>query len=78
MLIRVDLPQPDLPIIATNSPAVYGQVDAFERGEIARTALVGLDDLAHVDESVGRWGGVETAVCRWYLSKFGKHSLYCS
>ena len=50
MLIRVDLPLPDLPMTATNSPASDLQVDALERGEGAGRALVGLDDLTELDE----------------------------
>ncbi len=52
MLISVDLPLPDLPITATNSPAPTVRSDALERREIPCVGLVRLDDVVQLDEPV--------------------------
>jgi len=51
-------------------PFVYRQVDALERGEVPRAAVVGLDDLFHLDEVFLSGDGWRTAVYGWCWYEF--------
>ena len=50
MFISVDLPEPDGPMMATNSPVVDAQVDAVERAHFDLAEVVDLDELADLDD----------------------------
>ena len=52
MLTSVDLPLPDLPITATNSPQSTSRSTPFERGEIAGRAPIGFDKTMQLDEMI--------------------------
>ena len=47
--INDDLPQPDGPTTAANSPRRDGEARALQREDAARRALVGQRDIADVD-----------------------------
>ena len=50
MCIRVDLPEPDGPMIATNSPASIVSDDVAQRFDRERAGLVGLADAFEADD----------------------------
>ena len=54
MLSAVDLPEPDAPVIATNSPGVDVEVDAVER---AHGRVLFAVDLGHAAQREERLGG---------------------
>ena len=77
MLIRVDLPLPDLPMIATNSPAIDLEVDGVEGTERPGVGDVVLDDATQVDQ-VGR-GGIGRRVVRGRAAPTtAEHVLSCA
>ena len=53
MFIAVDLPEPDGPMIATNSPRVDGEVDAGQRVHRGVARAVDLGDAAQLDQRIG-------------------------
>ena len=50
MFISVDLPEPDAPMIATNSPSSMVRVDAAERVHLVVAHDVGPGDVLQPDE----------------------------
>ena len=52
MFIAVDLPEPDGPMMATNSPSSIVEIDAGERMHGRRAGAVDLGDAAELDQ----WG----------------------
>ena len=55
MFMQVDLPEPDGPITATNSPSCTVEIDARERGHLRLAGSVDLGDAAQLDERlIGR------------------------
>ncbi len=50
MFINVDLPEPDGPMIATNSPGADRQVDTVERAHFGLALAVGAADCAQFDQ----------------------------
>ena len=56
MCMSVDLPEPDGPMIAVNSPRRMPTLDAVERAHLALAGAVGLGQLLHPggEAQVGR------------------------
>jgi len=47
----VDFPEPECPMMETNSPPLDGEGDAVERTKLHVAGTVDLDDVADVDEA---------------------------
>ena len=54
MFSSVDLPEPDGPTMATNSPGLDLEVDPLQRLDLDRAGVVDLAQVAHVDDRRGR------------------------
>ena len=54
MFIAVDLPEPDGPMMATNSPRPIDEVDAGQRVHLRLALAVGLPDLVEGDQRAHR------------------------
>ena len=52
MFINVDLPEPDAPMIATNSPRSIVRADATQRSHLEVAQLVGLMEIGNAYDDV--------------------------